>query len=134
MLCLEEKGGGLQDEAHHPNREAQGWHHHVVRVLCCLRVWCTSQNRWQHEVGKLRGLLKQHLKTSVRKLKLVLKWVFQMNNDPKHTSKVVAKWFKDNKVNVLEWTSQSSGLNLIEHFWTELKKRVRSRRPTNLTQ
>ena len=35
-------------------------------------------------------ILKQHLKTSVRKLKLGRKWVFQMDNDPKHTSKVVA--------------------------------------------
>jgi hypothetical protein len=30
-----------------------------------------------------------------------------MDNDPKHTSKVVAKWLKDNKVKVLEWPSQS---------------------------
>ena len=30
-------------------------------------------------------ILKQHLKTSVRKLKLGRKWVFQMDNDPKHT-------------------------------------------------
>jgi hypothetical protein len=45
-------------------------------------------------------ILKQHVKTSVRKLKLGRKWVFQMDNDPKHTSKVVAKWLKDNKVKV----------------------------------
>ena len=43
-------------------------------------------------------ILKQHLKTSARKLKLDRKWVFQVDNDPKHTSKVVAKWLKDNKV------------------------------------
>ena len=43
-------------------------------------------------------ILKQHLKTSVRKLKLGCKCVFQMGNDPKHASKVVAKWLKDNKV------------------------------------
>ena len=53
------------------------------------------------------AILKQHLKTSARKLKLGHKWVFQMDNDPKHTSKVVAKWLKDNKVKVLEWPSQS---------------------------
>ena len=47
-------------------------------------------------------VLKQHLKTSVRKVKLGHKWGFQMDNDPKHTSKVVAKWLKDNKVKVLE--------------------------------
>ena len=78
-------------------------------------------------------ILKQQLKTSVRKFKLDCKWVFQMDNDPKHTSKVVAKWLKDNKVKVLEWSSQIPELNPIENVWAELKKHVRARRPTNLT-
>jgi transposase len=79
-------------------------------------------------------MLKQHFNTSVRKLKLHRKWVFQMENDPKHNSKVVAKWLKDNKVKVLEWTSQSPDLNPIENLWAELKRRVCARRPTNMTQ
>ena len=55
-------------------------------------------------------ILKQHLKTPV--LKLGHKWVFQMDNDAKHTSKVVAKWLKDNKVKVLEWPLQSPDLKI----------------------
>ena len=79
-------------------------------------------------------ILKQHLKTSFRKLKLGRKWVFQMDNDPKHTSKVVAKWLKDNKVKLLAWPSQSPDFNPIDNLWAELKRCVRARRPTNLTQ
>ena len=70
------------------------------------------------------NILRQHLKTSVRKLKLGRKWVFQMDNDPEHTSKVMAKWLKDKKVKVLEWPSQSSDLNSIDNLWAELKKIV----------
>ena len=79
-------------------------------------------------------ILKQHLKTSVRKIKLGRKWIFQIDNDPKHTSKVVAKWLKDNKVKVLEWASQIPDLNPIEYLWAGLKRHVRGRRPTKLTQ
>ena len=57
--------------------------------------------------GNYVDILKQNVKTSFRKLKLGRKWVFQMDNDPKHTSKVVAKWLKDNKAKVLEWPSQA---------------------------
>jgi hypothetical protein len=44
---LKEKGGGLQAEKHH----------HDVGVLCCRRDWCTSQNIWHHEAGKLCGYI-----------------------------------------------------------------------------
>jgi hypothetical protein len=78
-------------------------------------------------------ILKQHLKT-IGKLKLGCKWVFQMDNDPKHTSKVVEKWLKDNKFKVLDWPSQSSDPSPIDNLWAELKMCVRARRPTKLTQ
>ena len=57
-----------------------------------------------------------------------------MDNDPKHTFKVVANWLKDNKVKELERPSHNHDLNPGEQLWAELKKCVQARRPTNLTQ
>ena len=100
------KGGGLQAKEHHPNHEAWGWQHHVVGLLCSRRDCCTSQNIWHHEGGKLRGYIEATSQDISQEVKAGRKWVFQMDNDPKRTSKVVAKCLKDNNVKELEWPSQ----------------------------
>ncbi len=34
-------------------------------------------------------------------------WVFQHDNHPKHTAKATQEWLKKNRIEVLEWPSQS---------------------------
>lgn len=62
------------------------------------------------------------LKVLARKLLLGHSWIFWQVNDPKQARKVATKDNKDNKVNVMEWPSQSAELNPTEYLWAELKK------------
>uniref|UniRef100_A0A8R1IBM4 DDE_3 domain-containing protein n=1 Tax=Caenorhabditis japonica TaxID=281687 RepID=A0A8R1IBM4_CAEJA len=61
-------------------------------------------------------------------------WVFQQDNDPKHTSGHVANRFRRRRVDLLEWPSQSPDLNLIEQMWEELERRLKGVRASNTNQ
>ncbi len=51
---------------------------------------------------------------SVRALKMGRGWVFQHDNDPKHTARATEEWLRKKHFKVLEWPSQSPDLNLIK--------------------
>ncbi|GJQ84718.1 putative phosphatidylinositol-3,4-bisphosphate 4-phosphatase [Trypoxylus dichotomus] len=53
-----------------------------------------------------------------------LKWIFMQDNDPKHTNKRAKRWFRENKVEIMDWPAQSTDLNPIENLWALIENVV----------
>lgn len=78
-----------------------------------------------------KSILEENLLTSATKLGLDHKtFMFQQDNDPKHSSYLVQEWLIYH-CKQLKTPPQSPDLNPIEHVWDLLEKRIRKHRITS---
>ena len=78
-------------------------------------------------------VLSRNLFESVAKMKLN-SFIFQQDNDPKHTSRIAKEFFIENNIEVVDWPAQSPDLNPIEHLWAYVKLKIAERMPKNLAE
>ncbi|OXA40190.1 Transposable element Tcb1 transposase [Folsomia candida] len=81
-----------------------------------------------------QDILNGNVKSSAAKLALGRRYIFQQDNDPKHTAKSTWAFFKKNKMTVLDWPPQSPDLNPIEHLWDHIEREIRKTPIPNKTE
>ncbi|KAG2469811.1 TCB1 transposase, partial [Polypterus senegalus] len=108
-----------------------------IMLWGCFSVsgtWRLFRIKGKMTAAMYRDILDENLLKSALHLRLGRWFIYQQDNDPKHTAKISKEWLQDNSLNVLEWPSQSPDLNPIEHLWRDLKMAVQRRFPSNLIE
>lgn len=79
------------------------------------------------------SIISQNLSVSAREMKLK-SFIFQQDNDPKHTAALARDYFEVKKIELLDWPPQSPDLNPIENLWAYIKCKIASSNPKNVNE
>ena len=56
-------------------------------------------------------------------------YFFQHDHNPKHTAHLTRTWIHDRHIHLLPWAPKSPDMNIIEHVWAYIDKRLEQRYP-----
>lgn len=102
-------------------------------------VWGCFSRDGIGPIHKIDGIMDQHMYLDIcknvmlphAKDKMRRGWIYQQDNDPKHTAKLVKEFFQKKKLRVLDWPSQSPDLNPIENLWERIGRTLTGFKPAN---
>ncbi|CAK9802846.1 Transposable element Tc1 transposase [Anthophora quadrimaculata] len=105
-----------------------------------VMVWAGMTINGPGPICRINGIMDQHLYVDILDKYLIPftqenmpeHWIFQADNDPKHTSQKAKRFLEEHNVNVMRWPSQSPDLNPIEHLWNDVDKEIQLKKPSNL--
>lgn len=60
-------------------------------------------------------------------------FIFQQDNCPIHTARIITQWYQNNNIEILPWPSCSPDMNPLENVWSLIVKKIYKRnfRPAN---
>lgn len=103
----------------------------VWGCFCAHRVGNLYLVEGNLEQLQYNQILREQLLPSAQMLFPDGNYIFQQDNDPKHTANLNKNWVRDNLTATFEWPSQSPDLNPIENLWSYLDKCCTDRKPKN---
>ena len=109
-------------------------HDKKVNVWGCFSAQATGDLHLVQgnlEQRQFHSILVHHMRPSADRIFGDSPWIFQQDNDPKHTAKINQQYLANKKIKVLDWPAQSPDLNPIENLWSILGHKLRDRTPTS---
>lgn len=104
-----------------------------------VMVWGCFSAAGVGPLHRINGIMDQYMYKDIletvmlpyAEYEMPLRWIFQHDNDPKHSSRVVKSWLAQNDVAVMQWPPQSPDLNPIENLWEIVNQRINRENCTN---
>lgn len=101
-----------------------------------INVWRCFGWKGLEELFEIQGnldakqycdILRDNLYLSAHYMGYGNNFIFQQDNDPKHTSRLATDFFVSNEIKKLNHPRQSADLNPIEHLWDKADRRITDR-------